>query len=70
MGLCNTAISPIDQWPPEACMASTQSDFMDFLGLFTQPPARGPLGSASEDAGNRGGKLGNYYPSIRSLSKI
>ena len=25
------------QSPPEACMASAQSDFFDFLGLFAQP---------------------------------
>ena len=35
-GLCKQPFSLLKSCP-EACMASTQSDFLDFLGLFTQP---------------------------------
>ena len=36
-GGCVKSHSPYYKSPPEARMASSQSDFIDFLGLFTQP---------------------------------
>ena len=35
LGLCKSHF-PYSQSPPEARMASCQSDFFDFLGLFAQ----------------------------------